>query len=217
MQATRNRGLLAQSWLVLALAAVFGVALAAVQVNLSAIVAANKLEETLARIPELVWGPAAAGTMPAGDPPVAISSATLGVDRGGKGSSYPLFRVTRGGDLAGWVVKSQGQGYADRIEVLVGLDPAAETILGLFVLDQKETPGLGNKITEPAWRAQFVGRKTAVPLRVGKGAGPSPDVIDAISGATISSRSVTAIVNRVAGDLRGRLTPAAGPPAERPK
>jgi electron transport complex protein RnfG len=209
--ATRRSGRLAQSWLVLVLAAVFGTALAAVQVTLSDGIAANRRAETLARVPELVRIEGGGeGT------PVKIESGVLRIHKDGKSSTYPLFRVSRDGRLAGWVVKAHGQGYADRIEVLIGLDPAAEVFTGLFVLEQKETPGLGNKITFADWRQQFVGRRTAAPLRVEKGADRSPGTIDAITGATISSRSVTAIVNRAAGDLKGRLSPTSNPFAERP-
>ena len=101
-----------------------------------------------------------------------------------------------------------GQGYADKIELIIGLDPSADTISGLFVLQQKETPGLGNKIIFPHWRNQFIRKKTNTPLVVTKGKSQTPNAIDAVTGATISSRSVTGIVNRTIGDVKGRLTPA---------
>ena len=206
---------LAQAWTVLLLAAIFGTALAAVQVNLSGVIAANKLNETLARVPELIWGPAAAPEA-SQDPSVDITPGTLAVERGGKKTFYRLYRVVRDEQPAGWVVKAQGQGYADKIELLLGLDPAASAITGLFVLEQKETPGLGNKITFPAWRNQFNGKPTDTPLVVVKGTDTTPQGIDAITGATISSRSVTDIVNRTTADVKGRLTPAAIQFSERP-
>ena len=55
-------------------------------------------------------------------------------------------------------MKTKGQGYADTIERLLGLSTDFRSITGLFVLDQKETPGLGNKIITDAWRSQFVRR-----------------------------------------------------------
>jgi electron transport complex protein RnfG len=146
---------------------------------------------------------------------VEITPGALEVAVGRKVKVYPVFRVNRDGELAGWVVKAGGQGYADKIELLLGLDPALDTITGLFVLEQKETPGLGNKIILAHWRGQFTGKQTGEPLTVQKGGDASPVGIDAITGATISSRSVTAIVNQVVGGLKGHLTPDAFRPLER--
>jgi len=197
----------AQAWLILVLALIFGAALAAVQVNLSGIIAANKLNETLERVPELVFGAAAAAGMTSQNASVDITPGTVTVRKDIKTSYYNLFRVTHEGKLAGWVVKAGGQGYADKIEIIIGLDPGADTITGLFVLQQKETPGLGNKITFPRWRNQFIRKKTGTPLVVTKDKSQTPNAIDAVTGATISSRSVTGIVNRTIGDVKGRLTP----------
>jgi electron transport complex protein RnfG len=198
---------LAQAWLVLVMALFFGVALAAVQVNLSGIISKNKLNETLERIPELVWGPAAAQKMTGKNHAVEIIPGTLTIEAGNKTDTYSLFQVTRQKRLAGWVIKAGGQGYADKIELLIGVDPEVRTLTGLFILDQKETPGLGNKITFPAWRHQFVDKRTDQPLAVVKGGPRAGNTIDAVTGATISSRSVTRIVNRVMAAVKGKLTP----------
>ena len=192
----------------LVMALIFRAALAAVQVNLSGVIAANKLNETLERVPELVWGPAKAARMVSQNASIDITPGTVTVKKDLKTSYYNLFRVTHEGQTAGWVVKAGGQGYADKIELIIGLDPGADTITGLFVLQQKETPGLGNKIIFPEWRNQFIRKKTGTPLVVTKGKSLAPNAIDAVTGATISSRSVTRIVNRTIGDVKGRLTPA---------
>ncbi len=198
-------GNLARAWLVLVLALVLGAALAAVQVHLSPIIAANKRNETLRQIPALV------GLDPATLKPgsLEIRSGVLEVPANGAARFYRVFMVRREGRPAGWVVKTAGQGYADRIEVLIGFDPGVTAITGLFILEQKETPGLGAKIALPSWRCQFVGKKTATRLTVVKGGGAEAGGIDAVSGATISSRSVVRIVNRTVHDLAGRLTPEA--------
>jgi electron transport complex protein RnfG len=103
------------------------------------------------------------------------------------------------------VAKTGGQGYADKIEILIGFDHALKTITGLFVLDQKETPGLGNKIIEPAWRGQFKDKSTQTPLSVVKTGAKAAHEINAITGATISSKSVTGIINSATGDLKKSL------------
>jgi len=201
-----RKSFLAQAWLVLVLAVSFGSALAFVQVSLSEVIAANKLNETLTQVPALVWGEKAAQYVADTGMPMDISPGTVSVKKEQKTTYYPLYRVTRGKIMSGWVLKARGQGYADKIEVLIGVDPDVETITGLFVLEQKETPGLGNKITFPAWRKQFVGKKTVTPFMVVKEKSAEENTIDAVTGATISSRSVAGIVNQTVTDIKGRLT-----------
>jgi electron transport complex protein RnfG len=76
--------------------------------------------------------------------------------------------------------------------------------MGLFVLEQKETPGLGANITNKPWRKQFSG-KPAKPLVAVKTGAQAPGEIDAITGATISSKSVTRILNSALSDLKNKL------------
>ena len=52
------------------------------------------------------------------------------------------------GDLAGFAIQSTGVGFQDRITLMLGLDETLTKITGLTIIDQKETPGLGAKITE---------------------------------------------------------------------
>lgn len=212
-----RRSHLAQAWLVLLLALSFGAALAAVQVNLSDTIAANKLNETLEKIPELLRNGNAAAGKPGEKRPLKITPGSMTVQIPGKTKSYTVYRARQEEELAGWVIKSGGQGYADKIELLIGLDPRGEMLTGLFVLEQKETPGLGNKITFPEWRSQFIQKKTAKPLvvRKGKSSTPEANAIDAITGATISSRAVTTIINRTIGDLKGPFASNAVPFIER--
>jgi electron transport complex protein RnfG len=197
---------LVQGWLVLLLAVVFGALLAGVQTALGPTIAANKRHETLSRVPALLAPVVGA----AADAKLAIDTRMLSTTRRGRGAVYRVHRALRDGRLAGWVVQTAGQGYADRIEVLVGLSPEADVITGLFVLDQKETPGLGAKITAAPWRAQFVGKSAAVPLEVVKSGGAGDAGIDAITGATISSRAVVDIVNRALADVVPPLAADAG-------
>lgn len=201
-----QKSFLAQAWLVLVLAISFGSALAFVQVSLSEVIAANKLNETLTQVPELVWGEDAAQYVADTSIPLEIIPGTVSLKKGQKTTYYRLYQVTRGDLMTGWVVKARGQGYADKIEVLIGVDPDVETITGLFILEQKETPGLGNKITFPVWRKQFVGKKTVTPFVVVKEKSTIPNTIDAVTGATISSRSVAGIVNQTVIDIKGRLS-----------
>ena len=87
-------------------------------------------------------------------------------------------------------------GFADVIQLIFGYDPATKQLLGMKVLDNKETPGLGDKIVKDTG---FVGEfKQATPplrgVKLGAGKGGKEE-IDMITGVTISSRTVINIIN----------------------
>ncbi|MFC1467365.1 FMN-binding protein [Verrucomicrobiota bacterium] len=177
---------LADAWLILLLALLFGCALAGVQAGLQPIINQNKLNETLGKVPELVPGA------------VSAEKAMVGEIMAYKG-------LDADGNVAGWVIPAKGQGFADKIELLLGLDANAGKITGMYVLDQKETPGLGDKIkSDLAWGQKYVGKSAARTIGLTKAA-PTGNEIQAITGATISSESVTKIVNKYAADFRGAL------------
>ncbi|OQX61455.1 MAG: FMN-binding protein [Desulfococcus sp. 4484_241] len=188
-----------QAWLVLLLAVFYGGSLAGVQLSLSPKINENKINETRQRVPALVLGKDRANE------PVEIESENIAVEKNGRKVFYNVFKAVQDGKQAGWVIKTSGQGYGDKIELLLGVSPDMSIITGLFVLDQKETPGLGNRIADPAWRQQFVHKKTDKKLVVVKTGAKAPNEIDAITGATISSRSVCAIVNNTLSDLKPKL------------
>jgi Na+-translocating ferredoxin:NAD+ oxidoreductase subunit G len=196
---------LVQAWLVIFLAVGFGVALAGVQLALGPVIEQNKLNETLARVPELVLGSDLAQKMAGENQHLEIDARQVAVKKAGAEKYYGVYEATYQGDRKGWVIKTKGQGYADTIELLLGLSPDLGTITGLFVLDQKETPGLGAKITTDAWRGQFLHAPADQPLVVVKTGASKPGEIDAVTGATISSRSVTALINATIKDLRQSL------------
>ena len=202
---------LVQAWLVIFLAVGFGVSLAGVQLSLGPVIEQNKLNETLAKVPELVLGSELAQTMAAQNQKLEIAARQVGVKKVGTEKFYGVYEATYQGERKGWVIKTKGQGYADNIELLLGLSPDLKTITGLFVLDQKETPGLGNKIITDTWRGQFIHAPADQPLVVVKTGASKPGEIDAVTGATISSRSVTSLINSTIKDLR---QPLADSPAD---
>ena len=197
---------ISQTWLVLLLAICFGALLAGMQITLGPTIEANKINETLEKVPEMVFGAAHATGI--GRPQARRGRSTpisVGVEKAGKTIRYNVFEAKTEGKLAGWVVKTAGQGYADKIEMLIGLDPMIEKITGIFVLDQKETPGLGNKIVTDEWRSQFLAKSTGQALIAVKGKAKAGNEIDAITGATISSKAVTDIINAAVHNLRNPL------------
>ena len=105
------------------------------------------------------------------------------------------------GDLAGVAFPGAAQGYAGVIEFLFGYDPGCQCIVGSRVLKSTETPGLGDKIEkDPAFLENFRaldarlsadGNGLANPIvTVKHGTKTQPWEIDAISGATISSKAM---------------------------
>jgi electron transport complex protein RnfG len=105
------------------------------------------------------------------------------------------------GDLAGYAIQATGVGFQDKITLMFGLDETLTKITGLTIIDQKETPGLGAKITEWGAFLQFWEDRDATgPLSLRKPPAHVykellPTEINSITAATISSRKVLAIVN----------------------
>jgi len=209
---------LGQAWLVLVLALVFGGTLAGVHVGLKDRIEANLRAETLSRIPELILG-----SRMGDDAQVVLLEDTLQVQISGESTlelriaeqviaGHQVFEVTAAADGArlGWVARGSGQGYADQIEILVGLDSELEEITGLYVLSQKETPALGDGIAKQPFRSRFVGAPADRPVEVTKVVGAAaaePSKILALTAATISSQSVCDIVNRTVADMRSEMQP----------
>jgi len=99
------------------------------------------------------------------------------------------YEAIKNDSLIGYCVKAVGNGYGGYIHMIIAIDPSG-AIEGLEILQHQETPGLGSKIKEirpgdrePWFLKQFAG-KTASSIELKKN-------IDAITGATISSKAVT--------------------------
>jgi len=96
----------------------------------------------------------------------------------------------------GYSMAYEGNGFQGKIRVMVGLSPDLEKITKIEVLEQVETPGLGTKVTESHYKDQFKELITNPNLGwVKEGTEPKENEIVAITGATISSKSVVAIIN----------------------
>jgi electron transport complex protein RnfG len=115
------------------------------------------------------------------------------------------------GALVGFAIPAEGAGFQDTIKLIYGYDVAARRVVGMEVLESRETPGLGDKIIKDA---AFVGdfRNLAVEpdiVATKKGATRENEV-DAISGATISSNAVVRIINESNRRWLERLEAAGG-------
>ncbi len=94
----------------------------------------------------------------------------------------------------GVAVKAAAAGFQDVIALIYGFDPGSGKLLGMKVLESKETPGLGDKIEKDlSFIAEFEG--ATPPLAAVKRPTGAPGEIDAITGATISSVAVARLLN----------------------
>ena len=111
------------------------------------------------------------------------------------GTRDSVYEVLVGGENAGYAIKVVASGSQGNIEMMVGVD-AEGVVTGVSIVDNSETSGIGSKVmsNEPLSSGvgvldQFQGKSAADgTLTVGKN-------VDAISGATVSSKGVTAGVN----------------------
>lgn len=127
---------------------------------------------------------------------------SLAVQRTTEGAELFL-GLDANGKAVGVAIAGSGMGYQDTIRLVVGIDPVAGRLLGMRVVSQQETPGLGTLIVEDANFVdgfsqvvlRFDGDGALLPLRVRAEARHERGEIDAISGATVSVRAVARIVN----------------------
>lgn len=97
------------------------------------------------------------------------------------------FVAKKGGDVIGYVVESFGKGYSSYIDTYIAVDKNFK-VQKISILHHAETPGLGDEIETDSFKGQFKD-KDLDHLKVVKT--ETKDYIQAISGATISSRAVT--------------------------
>ncbi len=112
------------------------------------------------------------------------------------------------GHLLGFALNASAAGFQDKILFMIGIDPDLTRISSLYVLDQKETPGLGAKITDrESFLVFWENKKISEPLKLRKPPAASPDEllpyeVNTISGATVSSEAVLSAVNISVEKLR---------------
>ncbi len=97
----------------------------------------------------------------------------------------------------GIAFEASGNGFQAKIVMMVGIDNEFEKLKGMKVLQQIETPGLGNKIEFDEFRDQFKGLSATPQIEYVKNKKPEkPNQIQAITAATISSDAVVKILNK---------------------
>jgi electron transport complex protein RnfG len=162
---------------------------------------ANKARVLAAAIEEVLGDPARYDTLyVVGDSLVATPPAST--DPKTLEAVYLGYRADS--SAIGFAVVGAEPGFSDVVRLIFGYDPRTPRLLGMKVLEEKETPGLGDRIEkDQAFVAGFT--DAATPLKgVKRGTGTSPNDVDMITGATISSRTVIRAIN----EALERLGPA---------
>ncbi len=122
------------------------------------------------------------------------------------------------GKLAGIAAEGVGKGYADSVRIMFGYQPDCQCVVGIGVVSMRETPGIGDKIITDR---EFLANFTALDVKlkadlstlanevkaVKHGSKANAWQIDAIAGATITSRAVGKAINDSAQALLPRLLP----------
>ncbi len=122
------------------------------------------------------------------------------------------------GQLAGVAAEGAAKGYADTVRIMFGYSPACQCVVGIGVVAMRETPGIGDKIiTDREFLANFNALDVKLNAElsalanevkaVKHGAKTQAWQIDAIAGATITSRAVGKAINDAAQSLLPRLLP----------
>ncbi|MCX6301304.1 MAG: RnfABCDGE type electron transport complex subunit G [Bacteroidia bacterium] len=116
----------------------------------------------------------------------------------GEGDSLEIYPAKKDGEIVGYAVNTYTRtGFSGNIRLIAGFKPDG-TIINITVLEQKETPGLGAKMTEPGFKDQFNNKNPSEFIfKVKKDGGP----VDAITAATISSRAFCDAVQRAYNTL----------------
>ena len=111
----------------------------------------------------------------------------------GEGDSLDVYPAKKDSVIVGYAVNTfTNNGFSGYIGIMAGFKPDG-TIINITVLEQKETPGLGTKMSEPKFKEQFNDKNPEqFKLKVKKDGGP----VDAITAATISSRAFCDAVQR---------------------
>ena len=128
--------------------------------------------------------------------------------KGGKDFEIPVYAFSNGVT----VIPVYGAGLWGPVWGYLSFDASLENIEGAYFDHESETPGLGGKIKDdPAFRAQFKGKTVdfsdAKAFQIVKGGAPAGkrNAIDAITGATMTSKGVDEAINNWLGAFKGYL------------
>jgi Na+-translocating ferredoxin:NAD+ oxidoreductase subunit G len=111
----------------------------------------------------------------------------------------------KNGKALGYAFTAAGNGYQGLIQVIAGVNTGITKMTGMEVLESQETPGLGAEIAGP-FKDQFSALSVTRDIEYVKNKKPEqPYQVEAITGATISSRAVVNMLNDRIKDLRKNI------------
>lgn len=110
-----------------------------------------------------------------------------------------VFLLRDGDEVSLMLLPITGQGYGGRLDAILALRGDGNTIAGIAITSQSETPGLGGRIEEASWQASFPGTEIRdengeIRFRVARGPASGVHEVDGITGATRTGRGVTQMV-----------------------
>ena len=107
------------------------------------------------------------------------------------GKDYTYYEGTASGDTIGYVFKTSAKGYGGDIDLMVGIDTSGK-VTGVSILSISETAGLGMNAKNESFINQYMGKSGTIGVSKN---GASDTEIQALTGATITSKAVTSAVN----------------------
>jgi len=110
-----------------------------------------------------------------------------------------VFVGKKEGDLWAIAYEVSAKGFGGDIGVMVGFNVADDTLTGIAITTHKETPGVGSRVSEDLFTNGFQGKAITEKFNIRADGG----VIDAVTGATISSRGVCEAVRRAIEEYKG--------------
>ena len=129
--------------------------------------------------------------------PLAAAADLAGL--GQRPNYVQVFLLREGGAISLVLLPVTGQGYGGRLDAILAVRGDMNTVAGIAVTGQSETPGLGARIEETAWQSGFPGVELRdetgeIRFRVAKGAAQTDHEVDGITGATRTGNAVTQMV-----------------------
>jgi electron transport complex protein RnfG len=119
------------------------------------------------------------------------------------------------GTPVGFAIPAEGPGFQDTIKLIYGYDPERKRVIGMEVLESRETPGLGDKIfKDQEFVANFSDLAIVPEVVVVRKGRTQDNEVDAISGATISSYAVVRIINGANARWLDRLADVSAAPPD---
>ncbi|MBB6715212.1 RnfABCDGE type electron transport complex subunit G [Clostridium gasigenes] len=105
-----------------------------------------------------------------------------------------VYKAVNGNEVVGHVLKVTSKGFHGPVDFLIGIS-TDNKVSGIRVLSHAETPGLGSKIAEVKFTSRFTAKPIAEDLEVVKVTPNKDNEVEAISGATTSSKATVTAVN----------------------